>query len=75
MSLASLLSLIRNASRSVLWLILVCGSRNVVVNGYTSGTDSLGAVSCESKTCSEIGIELLRRGVSFYFPTDCIEES
>jgi gamma-glutamyltranspeptidase/glutathione hydrolase len=64
MSLASLFGLIGHASRSILWLMLVCGSRELVVNGYTSGTDSLGAVSCESKTCSEIGIELLRRGVS-----------
>jgi hypothetical protein len=31
----------------------------------TGGTDSLGAVSSESKICSEIGIELLKRGVSF----------
>jgi gamma-glutamyltranspeptidase/glutathione hydrolase len=70
MSLASFLSLIGHASRSAFWLMLVCGGRHLVVNGYTSGTDSLGAVSCESKTCSEIGIELLRRGVSFNFPTD-----
>ena len=31
---------------------------------WTEGTDSLGAVSSESKLCSEIGIELLKRGVS-----------
>ncbi|CZR69360.1 related to gamma-glutamyltransferase [Phialocephala subalpina] len=29
---------------------------------WTEGTDSLGAVSSESKLCSEIGIELLKRG-------------
>ncbi|KUJ06596.1 gamma-glutamyltranspeptidase [Mollisia scopiformis] len=29
---------------------------------WTSGTDSLGAVSSESRLCSEIGIELLERG-------------
>lgn len=31
---------------------------------WTTGTDSLGAVSSESRLCSEIGIELLKRGVS-----------
>lgn len=31
---------------------------------WTEGKDSLGAVSSESKLCSEIGVELLKRGVS-----------
>lgn len=62
-SLASLLSLIGHVSISIRWLMLVCGSGHVV-DAYTGGTDSLGAVSSESKTCSEIGVELLKRGVS-----------
>ncbi len=31
---------------------------------WTSGTGSLGAVSSESRLCSEIGADLLERGVS-----------
>jgi hypothetical protein len=59
---AQLFSVIRHASRGLLWLLLLNGH---LVNGAPAhGTDSLGAVSSESKTCSEIGIELLRRGVS-----------
>lgn len=30
-----------------------------------SGSDSLGAVSSESRMCSEIGIDLLKMGVSW----------
>jgi hypothetical protein len=65
---ASLFSLIGHASRGILWLMLVSQSIYFTANASASGTDSLGAVSCESKACSEVGIELLRRGVSLHFP-------
>ncbi|KAN0107880.1 gamma-glutamyltranspeptidase [Hyaloscypha variabilis] len=58
--MAPTLSLIRHASGSLLWLLLL--SRHLVNAAPAHGADSLGAVSSESKTCSEIGIELLRRG-------------
>jgi hypothetical protein len=59
-----LLSLIGHASRGLIWFLLLHSSSNLVNAAPAHGTDSLGAVSSESKTCSEIGIELLRRGVS-----------
>jgi hypothetical protein len=59
-----LLSLIGHASRGLLWLLLLHSSSELVNAAPAHGTDSLGAVSSESKICSEIGIELLRRGVS-----------
>ena len=59
---APLISLIWHASRGFLWLLLL--NEYVTKAAPAHGTDSLGAVSSESKTCSEIGIELLRRGVS-----------
>ena len=62
---ASFFSLIGHASRGFLWLMLASSAGVITANATpTAGTDSIGAVSCESKTCSEIGIELLRRGVS-----------
>jgi hypothetical protein len=61
---APLIGLIGHASRVLLWLLLLNGH---LVNAVpVHGTDALGAVSSESKTCSEIGIELLRRGVSSF---------
>jgi hypothetical protein len=61
---APLIGLIGHASRGLLWLLLLNGH---LVNAVPAhGTDALGAVSSESKTCSEIGIELLRRGVSSF---------
>jgi len=33
---------------------------------YALAKDKLGAVSSESKICSEIGIGLLKRGVGFH---------
>ncbi|KAE9377462.1 gamma-glutamyltranspeptidase [Stipitochalara longipes BDJ] len=58
--MASLYNLIKHASRGLLWLLLLDG--HFVTAAPAHGTDSFGAVSSESKTCSEIGIELLRRG-------------
>jgi gamma-glutamyltranspeptidase/glutathione hydrolase len=49
-----------------LCLILSTWSGNIVANA--SSSDTLGAVSSESKLCSEIGIELLKRGVSSFIP-------
>lgn len=46
----------------LLWSLTVSAVFGAVI---TSSTDQRGAVACESKTCSEIGIELLERGVSF----------
>ena len=31
---------------------------------FVTGTGSRGAVACESRVCSQIGIEILERGVS-----------
>jgi hypothetical protein len=42
-----------------------------LIAAVSAGKDDLGAVSSESAVCSEIGIELLKRGVSafvFLFP-------
>jgi hypothetical protein len=61
---APLIGLIGHASRGLLWLLLLNGHLANAVPAH--GTDALGAVSSESKTCSEIGIELLRRGVSSF---------
>jgi hypothetical protein len=61
---APLIGLIGHASRGLLWLLLLNGH---LVNAVPAhGTDALGAVSSESRTCSEIGIELLRRGVGSF---------
>jgi hypothetical protein len=48
--------------RPVLCLILLICTRLSSATHVSSG--SLGAVSSESKICSEIGIELLKRAVS-----------
>jgi hypothetical protein len=61
---APLIGLIGHASRGLLWLLLLNGHLANAVPAH--GKDALGAVSSESKTCSEIGIELLRRGVSSF---------
>ncbi|KAH8778074.1 gamma-glutamyltranspeptidase [Hyaloscypha finlandica] len=58
--MAPLIGLIGHASRGLLWLLLLNGHLANAVPAH--GKDALGAVSSESKTCSEIGIELLRRG-------------
>ena len=51
----------RICTTTLCWILL--GLRaSIAVNA--SGTESLGAVASESKLCSEIGIELLKRGVS-----------
>lgn len=50
------------ALRSCLLTLLVSAS-NVCNAAAISSTDRLGAVSSESKLCSEIGVELLKRGV------------
>ena len=47
-----------------LCLILNTWSGSIVVNA--SSSDTLGAISSESKLCSEIGLELLKRGVSLF---------
>lgn len=44
--------------------MILLGCRISSVVGTVSLTDGLGAVSSESKICSEIGIELLKMGVS-----------
>lgn len=40
---------------------------------FASGTKDLGAVSSESRVCSEIGVELLKRGVSVSYMHDLEE--
>jgi len=54
----------RHILRGILYLTLTSWSGCIAVTA-TTGQDSLGAVSSESKICSEIGIELLKRGVSY----------
>ncbi len=73
MVLVSIFRLIGHATRGLLCMMLM-STRYLNVNASASGTDSLGAVSCESKACSEIGIELIRRGVSLHYLRNCIEE-
>jgi hypothetical protein len=51
---------------TLLWLILSIWGGSIVASA--SSSDTLGAVSSESKLCSEIGIELLKRGVSSIHP-------
>ncbi len=68
--IVSLRTFVEHASRGLLLLMLLSYSRHVIINASAAGTDSLGAVSSENKACSEIGIELLRRGVSLKCPKE-----
>ena len=52
----------RGGFTALLSLILISWIGSIGV--CAAGTDSRGAVSSESRICSEIGIELLERGVS-----------
>lgn len=60
---------IRNWPGGLITLLLSSLSSASVIT--TAGKDKLGAVSSESKICSEVGIGLLERGVTpafeFYF--------
>ena len=46
-------------------LLLLLSSLTASASSFTAGSgDQIGAVSSESKICSEIGLGLLERGVS-----------
>ena len=57
------MSILRSPScaATLCWILLGL-TKVVAINA--AGTESRGAVACESKICSEIGIDLLARGVS-----------
>ncbi len=59
---ASISRLIKGSFRKELLVLLI--SVLGTSAAWTSGTGGLGAVSSESRLCSEIGTELLERGVS-----------
>lgn len=47
-----------------LWALLVVGISAIPTTVDPTGKNTHGAVACESRICSEIGIELLEKGVS-----------
>ena len=50
----------------LLWGLKISSVYSAVI---TPSIERGGAVSCESRRCSEIGIELLERGVSNHVPS------
>jgi hypothetical protein len=54
-------------STRAFWLGALLNAPAVFAYVIASSTNTKGAVACESKFCSGIGIELLKRGVSFSF--------
>ena len=52
-------------SITAIWLGALLNAPAVFASVIASSADTKGAVACESKLCSGIGIELLKRGVSF----------